>query len=235
MRENWYLEIDAEMEDLEKITSIKLEGKIQFLNLNERFFIRSDSFEQCKNLEDVLRQGEEIVKVINGIAEVNLNLSSKISILGATKIDSETQDIERNYGQSSISGELCIVTDLNDSENTKNSLENWFRLSEKDENVRKVFTLLNYGLDSYFNMYRIYEIIKNDLGKTYLETLKVNKEDIERFTGTANRPDASGELARHGYMAGSPMNKPPMNLNEAYRMIYNMIYRWIHYKIENNL
>ena len=43
-------------------------------------------------------------------------------------------------------------------------------------------------------MYRIYELAKHDLGNSYSDILGINNSQIKRFTGTANRPDASGEL-----------------------------------------
>jgi len=234
LNEGWYLEVDGKLDDLEKLVAIQMKSKFQFLKLQERFFIRSGSFNDCEYIEDVLKQGEEIIKVINGISEVNLGLNSKIRILGATIIDKEVQDIVRNHRQNSFKGIITIRTDLNNENNPENSLRNWIELSEMDENIRKVFRLLSYGLDSFVNMYRVYEIIRNDLGKSYLRILEIDKSEIDRFTGSANRPDASGELARHGYLPGEPMKQPPMGISEAYDFIYRMIYKWIHYKVKTN-
>lgn len=127
---------------------------------------------------------------------------------------------------------VIIQTYLNNIQNTNNSISNWFELSEKCNNIKTVFRLLNYKLDSYVNRYRIYEIIKNDLGKSYLRILEIEKAEIDRFTGSANRPDASGELARHGYLPGEPMKQTPMSMNEAHSLIYGMIYKWVHYKLK---
>ncbi|MEA1961904.1 MAG: hypothetical protein U9N81_11660 [Bacillota bacterium] len=205
MSQKWLLEIGGKIDDLERMIGSKFKGKFQFLKLNNRFFIKSEGFNECEYVEEVLRQGEEIIKIINGIAEVNLSLSSKIEVLGATVIDEEMQNIVKNYRHSSLEGVITIRSELNNENKPENSLENWIELSEIDENVVKVFKLLNYRLDSFFNMYRVYEIIKNDLGKSYLRILEIDKSEIDRFTGSANRPDASGELARHGYLSGEPM------------------------------
>ena len=232
LSEKWYVEVDGETVDLEKLVAIQIKTKFQFIKIQDRFFIRSGSFNDCEYIEDVLKQGEEIIKVINGISEVNLGLNSKIRILGATIIDEEVKNIVKNYREDCFNATISIRTELNDESKPENSMENWIELSEIDENIRKVFRLLNYGLDSFVNMYRIYEIIRNDLGKSYLKILEIDKSEIDRFTGSANRPDASGELARHGYLPGEPMKQPPMRLGEANNFVYEMIYKWIHYKLE---
>lgn len=234
MSSKWLLEIGGKIDNLERMTEIKFKGKFQFLKLKGRFFIKSEGFNECECVEDVLRQGEEIIKIINGIAEINLSLSSKFEVLGATVIDEEMQNIVSNYRQNSFSGVVTIRTELNNENKAENSLENWIELSEIDENIRKVFRLLSYGLDSFVNMYRVCEIIKNDLGKSYLRILEIEKREIDRFTGSANRSDASGDLARHGYLPGEPMKQSPMNISEAYDFIYQMIYKWIHYKMKTN-
>lgn len=229
MSYEWLLEIEGEINVLEKLVNTDFKGIFLFLNLDEHFFIKSNEFDNCENLEDVLKKGEEIVKLINGVAEINPNLDNKkIRILGVRE-----KNENKNYRQECLEASLIVQTDLNSVQNLNNSILNWVELSEKCENVKAVFKLLNYKLNSYVNMYRIYEIIKNDLGKNYLDILKIQPSDIDRFTASANRPDISGELARHGYLKGEPPKKNPMNINQAYNFIYNMIYNWIHYKLKS--
>ena len=232
MSEKWYIEVDGETGDLERLVAIQIKNKFQFLKIQDRFFIKYKKFDDCEHIEDVLRQGEEIIKIINGISEVNLGLNGKIKVVGAIIIDEEIKNIVKNYREDCFNATISIRTEINDESKPENSIENWIELSETDENIRKVFRLLSYGLDSFVNMYRIYEIIRNDLGKSYLKILEIDKSEIDRFTGSANRPDASGELARHGHLPGEPMNKPPMRLGEANNFVYEMIYKWIHYKLE---
>ncbi|NPV72558.1 MAG: hypothetical protein HPY89_01925 [Pelotomaculum sp.] len=233
MQEGWYLEIIGDCTDLVTIINEIKTNYFQCLKLDEHYFITSSQFDQCKNPEDVLCKGEEIVKLINGIAEINLKLNGKIKILGITKIDETNKNKVINYRDNYLQCSCIVRTELNDETKDENSLNRWIELAQQNENIKKVFKLLNYGLKSYVNMYRIYELIKRDLGNTYCNDLDIDNDQIKRFTATANRPDASGELARHGYMSGKPMKQKPMSLSEANAFIYEMIYKWIHYRLSN--
>jgi hypothetical protein len=232
MQEKWYLEVDGDLADLVTICNSKT-NSFQCYKLDERYFITSSQFDQCKNPEDVLYKGEDIVKLINGIAEINLNLNGKIKVLGVTKIGKINGNKKISYRSSNLRCSFVVRTELNNESRDENSLIKWIEVAQQNENIEKVFKLLNYGLNSYVNMYRIYELIKHDLGNSFCNILGMDNVQIKRFTATANRPDASGELARHGYMTGGPMKQEPMSLEEASAFMYENIYKWIHYRLSN--
>jgi hypothetical protein len=229
MQEKWYLEVEGDCTVLATIINGMKTNYFHCLKFNERYFITSSQFDQYENPEDVLHKGEEIVKLINGIAEINLNLNGKIKVLGIAKIDEMNENDVMSYRSNDLRCSCIVKTELNDKSKDENSLDKWVKIAQQNENIKKAFILLNYGLNSYVNMYRIYELIKHDLGNSYCNILGIDNDQIKRFTATSNRPDASGESARHGYMSGKPMKQKPMSLSEASAFIYEMIYKWIHY------
>jgi hypothetical protein len=56
------------------------------------------------------------------------------------------------------------------------------------------------------------------------------KSSIDRFTGTADNPKASGDLARHGIAKHEPLPNP-MTLSEAKSLIETVLHNWLGSKI----
>jgi hypothetical protein len=106
----------------------------------------------------------------------------------------------------------------------------WMKLAEKDDNVRHVLDLIaNDGLDNLVNIYRVYEVIRLDLGneKQFREKLGVDKAKLSSFTGSMNSPKTSGHDARHAVFPNDIKIKNPLDLSKANSFILEIIEKWI--------
>ena len=103
-------------------------------------------------------------------------------------------------------------------------------MSMKDTNVEKVLRLIAKDSNSWVGIYRIFEVIENDIG-ALTKYDWVTKTNIKRFTHSANSVTVSGDEARHGKETNEPP-KNPMSISEAKAFISQIIHSWLNEKIE---
>ncbi len=107
--------------------------------------------------------------------------------------------------------------------------ESWMKLAEEDEIVKNVFRQITEFEPNWINLYKVYEIVNKDAGRTKIEQW-TNKK-IGLFTHTANSQSAIGDDARHGVDKHDPP-KEPMSLSEARALIRNLLKQWLQWKCE---
>lgn len=104
--------------------------------------------------------------------------------------------------------------------------ERWLEVLLKEERCLDAFRLYAAKPYDWITLYKIYEIVKSDGAPI---TNWVSRKQVERFTQTANSPEAVGlENARHGKYIPSPPK--PMSIQEATRFIGIILERWVEQK-----
>lgn len=98
-------------------------------------------------------------------------------------------------------------------------------LALKNIAVAKVLRLSNREMD-WVNLYRIYEIIKEDAG------IKTTPE-VDRFKGSANNSFVTGDNSRHGKIK-SKEPKKTMHISEAEQFIKRISRKWMTDKVNTN-
>ena len=92
-----------------------------------------------------------------------------------------------------------------------------------DKTVAKALRLCSRELD-WVNLYRIYEVISEDMGGL------TGKEIKKIFKGSANNSNVTGDYSRHGKMnVGTP--EETMRLADAQHLIKLKVREWIYKKI----
>ena len=138
-------------------------------------------------------------------------------------------------------GKTCAYISSIDVIRADGRVENWnesiflrkcFQLTEKDERISKVLRLRNSDNLNWVDLYRIYEVIEEEVGDLRsLDPGRITKNTIERFTRTANSASelGAGDHSRHGIEKFQPPQKP-MSLREAKDLIDTVIKSWINSK-----
>ena len=97
--------------------------------------------------------------------------------------------------------------------------------------VAKALRLQCQDMD-WVNLYRLLEVIREDVGGD--DQIDRNgwakKDDINKFTGSANNSSVIGDEARHGTIDGSGQPSEIMTLREARRLVRNIVLQWIEAK-----
>lgn len=78
-------------------------------------------------------------------------------------------------------------------------------------------------------LYKVYEIVRDSFGgqaALVRHAPWTTKAEITAFAGSANRPDVSGEGARHARLGGDPPRRT-MSLHEGREFIGRLARHWI--------
>lgn len=230
----WAVSLLVQPRDIETLRQVIRMDGLEVKEINEEIVLMSAMFSDNLDAEEVYQLASQEVQVINGLARINLSFELEQGIAIKTVVQlSDDGRVMRHLAHQDLRCEFTVRNKVNSEENPLNMPERWLRLAQDNENVAKVLRLVNYGLDNAVNAFRIYEVIENDITVEGIRALGFTNASLKRFRGTVNRPEASGDLARHGCYKGSPMSEP-MSTQEVGSFIYGMIYKWIHEALQKS-
>jgi hypothetical protein len=106
----------------------------------------------------------------------------------------------------------------------------YVQLADADPDVAEVLDILGKAdpAPGWVDLYKVFEII-NDNAKGCVNQGWVTRDQVSVFTGSANRKEVSGDLARHARLKGDPPSRT-MALIEARQMIGALVTEWLDWR-----
>ena len=104
----------------------------------------------------------------------------------------------------------------------------YLALGDTDPVVQEVLAIMGKeGPLDWVELYKVYEVVRDAVRPQTIVGLGwATKATESAFTGSANRPDVSGEGARHARMSGdTPKNR--MTLEDGRAFISGVVLRWL--------
>lgn len=191
---------------------------------DEKIVIKTSSFVGDLNIKDndaiskVWENVKDFIDVINGSTIVEGFSMSTINLHYVKYID-ENGDAKL---LPNIGNMYAILPGLRGS---KPDISSFIPLALKDKAVAKALRLFSRDLD-WVNLYRIYEVIHEDVGG-------IKDENIKIFKACANNSNVTGDYSRHGKMnEGTP--KESMRLADAQHLIKTRVREWIYQKLNDH-
>jgi hypothetical protein len=110
----------------------------------------------------------------------------------------------------------------------------YVRLAQTHPDVAEVLDLLGNAdpAPDWAELYKVYEILLDSVPGFYQRGW-VTRDQISTFTGSANRREVSGDLARHARLKGDPPTRT-MTLGEARELIGALVTRWLDWLRESS-
>ncbi|RJX39586.1 hypothetical protein D3P09_09225 [Paenibacillus pinisoli] len=247
----WQVRVLAKKMDTYKVLSNHFKSSSLNFILDEYgcCYMQSDNFNSFADdgyVEDVQDIANNYVKLINGMMTVNLNLEN--DSLSTQEIVVQYKDGKKkafmyNSDTYDLQGRVNIRTDLNHDERLENKPAKWIELAFNEEKVNQALSIIRFGLNDAVVMYKVYEIIRDDLTRTFTTGKKrprdlfVNidpkytDQEVSTFTGSVNDVRVLGDNARHAEdRSNNGVMKRSMTREECKDFIYELFYRWMHYK-----
>jgi len=233
----WIIELGGERFDLQELLRLRSPSNIEVFEEADRFYLRSPEFKSYTEARAVLDRANEIVNILNGIAQLEIQNWENIRVAGVAREEptgTRTQFLfaESIRGRSRMSGNLTITRADGSVESTRdNAVEAFAELAIKDASVTRALRLFGSGTHDWVNLYRIYEIIESDMGglSAMINLSWISKSRVSNFKHTANSVSAAGDEARHGEERTIPPPSP-MPLTEAESFIVHLLKNWLHLK-----
>lgn len=228
----WIIELAGERFDLQELFRLDSPSKIEVSEEADGFYLRSDEFESYTEPRAVLDRAIELVSILNGIAQIEIQNWENVTVAGVARQEPDGKRTrflfaEPMRGRSRMSGNLTITrADGSKKSSHDNTFEAIADLVTRDANVTRVLRLFGSGMHTWVNLYKIYEIIESEIGREIVNRGWVNKDTIRNFKHTANSVSSAGDDARHGKELSAPP-RSPMLLSEAESLIGKLLKNWL--------
>lgn len=235
----WRVQLSGDNSDLEELSKSFNSDNLKICSDGETYVLSSSDYNGITEAGIVLKKSAEILSLINGGSNVIQKLAKPIQVGSVYSIDDEGKRninlfIKDNVLITESFRPTILVNGKVRETFTFEDLPNWVLLANQNRDAADVLNYLETGSNEIATLYKVYEIIKKDVGgdKTIKDNGWASIKKIERFTRTANSPDAIGDKARHGVQKNQPP-KNPMSLSEAESLIRHLVKCWLASKIPN--
>jgi len=234
----WFVIITGDRSDLEDLCKYFNSPELFITQQGQDFILESTDFNSLIDADEVKNKASEIILLINGAASIVKEMKKSLAVDCVVK---GTDDGKRKFfifpnavaigfsAGNPVVGIDGIVQQVSQPE----PILSWVVAARQDPNVAKALRLFGAGTHDWVNLYRIYEVIENDVGSISNIVKKgwATRKAIERFKHTANSPGAIGDESRHGKQASKPP-KAPMTLSEAKSLVETILHNWLRMKGE---
>jgi hypothetical protein len=209
--------------DLKKATEYFKTDHFSIAKIEDEYFICSNNFNDTKDTNIISKIADDYIEKINGILKLKFKSYNPITL-------DQLFVFEDENGTSKIAAMSAVIKGRGDlTANTINSAE------ELENKKLATEVLLNNSVASevfhfysqsttWINLYKIYEIIKDNIGQKNVEAILTDKQ-LSRFTGTAQSKLQIGDEARHAAKKFIG-HIDPMTINEANELIRKLILVW---------
>jgi hypothetical protein len=232
----WVVQLAGNTGDLAALAKSLTGADIHISHDGQDYVLMSDQFAESDEAGAVHRKAEELVAFLNGASRLALDTIQLIRV-GAVyrRRDDGKSDtfvfLEPAVSRSSTFAptvELTYVDGTVEKFHPADPVKEWARLWLKNEKIANVFRILAGGTLDWVSLYRIFEIVRDDVGG--LDAIKANgwatKKSMSLFKRTANSPGATGLDSRHGVESTQPPSHP-MTISEARALVNSIVHAWL--------
>lgn len=235
----WVVTLSGSAHVLEELSKVLDTPEICIQKDHDAFVLKSRDFADLCSDDQVRNHTTEILTSLNGVAKLTLGSSSPITIEHISEIrDDGTRHAYVSVASSIVVSATCSVSLIHadgtihidgtiEESHPAYPANAWMALSERDAHVKKALHLIGNDFETWYGLYKVFEIIREDAGNIVKRRWCIEAE-LKRFTQTANSPDALGVNARHAKAIPSPPN--PMSLSSAKSFIRELINTWLEEK-----
>ena len=247
-RPRWHVRLKGEAFDLEDLGELVASPDLRVIKEGADFFLESVTFERLGGSVAVLEEAQRILPWLNGAAKLKRH--------GFRDVDADGHLIEFSAGGGQkkelvLGGSITprgrvthvvvepatldlririptppIVVDGQPMSPEPGTLETdrWLELAARDPDVAEALATFGSRPHDWVSLYRVFEIIERRadiVGSGW-----ASRKETERFTRTANHPDAAGPDARHARSSVQPPPRP-MTPEEGIELIRRILAGWL--------
>jgi hypothetical protein len=225
----WQVRIDGNAPDLVDIEGALPTGTpLRIRRIGEEHYLSGDQLDQAEDAAAAHRAAREMLDVLNVAARL-ADSSHRPVAVGPVRDDSGMMHIFAEAhgawgGLRAFASGVVISDGGPPPPRSRTIAELMFDLSEVSELNEVIGLLLNDR--SPVGMYKVYEVIKDQLHAEPDRRQLVSRSELRRFKHSVNDPDAVGGRARHARRRTQPPSHP-MDEPEAQAFVDALVRHWI--------
>lgn len=227
----WYVRILGNNFDLQELSKSLNSPELCIFQEGQEFILKSTNFNQLKSAADVRKRTEEILSLLNGTAKLALGTQQPLTLDAAIKInDTGSKETVRFLSDTVYVGSSTSTSDKTSDGNVQeihpaDPIPVWIKTAQINKTVAIVFRLIGASDLNWIDLYKVYEIIKSDVGSKdkIADNGWATKGQIKLFTQTA-------QLHRHGKLEHYEPPKKPMKFDKAESFVKKILRKWLQTK-----
>jgi hypothetical protein len=231
----WLVRLIGHDLDLAALTREFSENTLAVIKDEHGFWLRSSEFTALAEANDVLVRARAFLAIINGAGKVFLSGYQAVEASNVVQIGDD--GLRRNFvfleasikSRSSVSAEVTLSGGTPAPQPAPPKDTTFAAIvAQAEVYVRRALAFFDRD-HSWVNLYKVYELIRADVGGEMFIKGWTTKGEANRFTQTANSAGAVGDDARHAVEDTQPPKKP-MALSEAEQFVRSLLAAWIRSK-----
>jgi len=233
----WLVRLKGKKFDLEDLPRLLHSPELAVSEKNGFYYLQSSEFESLTSSDEVRKRGIDLIDKLNGAAKLHRDNFQDVSEDVITRVE---DDGRRNHyvcleGTLTGRGKLRANATVISPDGTEKKVDQptniatWIDIAKK---YKPVADALHFSRQhSWGTLYKVYEIIRDDVGgeNAIIEKHRVSRGKLKRFTQTAQSREALGDYARHASKKYKPPAQP-MSFSEAKSLIKDMLINWMQTK-----
>jgi len=229
----WLVILKGNKFDLEDLPSLLRSQEFNVTNNNGSYCLWSSEFNSLISADEVRERGIALIKMVNDAARLYRDDWHDVAVDGITCVEDDGNRHVYLYEEVTITARakvsaVDVLISASGSQpvtDQPSPLESYLRLAQNHKPVADALHF--YREDSWVNLYKVYEVVRDDVGGEHALIKKdwVPKDDLKLFTQIAQSRAALGDDARHA----SKKYKPPsqsMSFSEAKSLIKSILAKW---------
>jgi hypothetical protein len=234
----WQVLLTGDDHDLEELPKSFGGPDLMIEKGEDGFTLKWRGMEDLTEVSAVRDKAHEIIGLLDGAARIVLGTRAPIGFGGVALIRPDGSKVHEVSGSATThTGARVSSVTLRHADGTEEVLHladpvaEWVRIGLRDKVAADVLHLVALKPLDWVNLYRILEIIGQDVGGRHgISGYRwTTKAALDRFRHTANSRTAIGDEARHGKEHTQPPSDP-MALAEARSLIETVLHNWMRTK-----
>ena len=223
-----FVELNGGKIDIQDLQFILNDKNWSIELIENKYLLSAKLFDSINGDYEILLRAQQFLDILNGLASaiypnhIYVTANSVYQMDKNNKLKGIGFLTGKTRGRSRLRGTLT-ENSTNGVESSENKYQKWIEKSKSNSNVREILHYFNN--QNWWNLYKIYEIIRKDSRESGMKNL-VTKKELNRFTRTANDNKIIGENARHATFDNESV-KNPMYIKTARQFIFDLFEKWI--------
>ncbi len=205
---SWEVQLTGASTDLRMLADTFTGGEIQVAQSGKEYVLRSAQFELLDSAASVRQCAIELVTALSSSARLVLGAREAIGVSSAVyRIRPDGKRDTTVLVGPAVSHERALpITVVHGTQihRPADPILKWLPLVTQDPVVAKALRLRDADDLDWVDLYRLYEVIENDVGHLMPQLGWASRSELRRFAHTANSVAAVGDKARHGVERTDP-------------------------------
>ncbi len=220
----WLIRLKGKRSDLEGLPLHFSSPECRVTEVSGEYSLYSSEFTQLRDASDVLAAGERIVRAIRALADVYRGSFPEIEAGGVARVEPDGRRTQFIIGVDGIPSAVRFgaggaVTGGKPTAPQPDPLASKLLVRSVHPGVEKALTMFGSRPRKWEGLYKVFELVEEDVGGLMTRNGWVSEREIGRFTQTANH-------YRHS-KAKHKLPRRPMSLQRAVVLIAQLLERWL--------